>query len=595
MPFPVVLALLAALLFPAATAAAEDGVHWLRLPVANPGDMPSRQVLALGLPDMQVLDAWLEGRDGRVRLAELRRDSPFAARPIAARMLALPIDLAAGERAEIVLRYRAHADTPVQPALMSPERFHETLAQEALVDGMILGLLGTLALLSALHHRATRRPAMLAFTALALAMMAFMAQFQGYLFAHAWPHSGAWNQMAPVILAVVVQATHALFTLSVFDMARAPGIHRAYVVYLGLFPMTLAIYLGTGWYWPGMATAMAYVPLSLAAGIHFARGGAAGAAYYLAGTLAYGLFSNVLFGLGVIGLDGGVSPFVYPRIGYVAEALFFTLALAHQTVALRRQVEEALHQRLAEARLLAHAEAEKNRALMAVQHGRMQLAATGHDLAQPLSSIRFALAALRRQDASAAAAGHIDRVLDYTESLLRGLIDDARRGQANQQWRFEAGDLLSAAWERHHAAAAAKGLDLRIYPARWPVAASEGVVARILDNLIGNAVRYCPSGGGILLGARRRPDGIELQVADTGPGFDARQRDRLLAPFSQSGALGQEREGHGLGLHIVKTLCEHSGYRLTVRSVPGRGSVFGVVLPAADQSGRDRQSLETQV
>lgn len=588
MPFHLLLTVLAALLlFPAAASAAKvpasdgDALHWLRLPVANDGVTPLRQVLALGLPDTEVLDAWLEGHNGRVPLAELRRDSPFAARPIATRILALPIDLAAGEQAEVVLRYRTHANTPVQPELMPVERFQEALALEALADGVILGLLGTLALLSALQFRATRRRAMLVFAVLALAMMAFMAQFQGYLFAYVWPRHGLWNQMVPVILAVLVQATHALFTLSVFDMGRTPGFHRIYVVYLGLLPVTLAIYQETGWYWPGMAMAMAYVPLSLAAGIHFVRRGAPGAGHYLAGTLAYGLFSHVLFGLGVAGLDSGVSPFVFPRIGYVAEALFFTLALAHQTTALRHQIEEALHQRLAEARLLAHAEAEKNRALMAVQHGRMQLAATGHDLAQPLSSIRFALAALRHQDANAAATGHIDRALDYTESLLRSLIDDAKRGQSDQHWRLDAGDLLSAAWDRHQAAAAARGLDLRVRPSSCRVVASEGVVARILDNLIGNALRYCPSGS-ILLGARRRSDGIELQVVDTGPGFDTHLRDRLLAPFSQSGRLAQEQDGHGLGLHIVRTLCETSGYRLTIRSTPGRGSAFGIVLPLAE-------------
>lgn len=555
-------------------------VHWLRLPLANGGTVAGRWLLALGVPDAERLEAYRVGGGHAVTLLSLAPEADFAARPLPERLLAVPVTLAPGERAELFLRYHTHGDTPLSLELLAPERFHKQLAEGNLLNGAVIGLLLALTLFALLQYLAVGQNAYLAYVAMALLMVLFLLQFEGYNFEYLWPGHGAWNQVAPLYLALGIHVAHALFAMALFDMRRRfPRLYRTYLAYLALPVLSLGLYLYAGWAWLILVSTLVYVPLVFGAGVFFLRRGLSFAGFFLAGAMTHALFANVLFGLSVFGLlDFAVNPFVYPKIGYVCEAVFFAMALARQMQVLRRQLEDGLRLHLAEAEQLARVETEKHRALLAVQQQQLQLAAAGHDLSQPLASIRFALAALRAQAGAEAVTRHIDNALDYTESLLRGLVDDAKHRFSARQPALNLDDVLAEAQRRHLAAARSKGLRLRYHPNVYRIDASQLVLARILDNLLGNAVRYTQRGR-ILLGVRRRRDGLEIQVLDTGPGFDTALRRKLLEPFEQSGRLAAERQGHGLGLHIVQALCAQSGYRLNICSTPGRGSTFGVVIP----------------
>tara|TARA_B100000965_G_scaffold363295_2_gene345949 strand:- start:836 stop:1207 length:372 start_codon:yes stop_codon:yes gene_type:complete len=117
---------------------------------------------------------------------------------------------------------------------------------------------------------------------------------------------------------------------------------------------------------------------------------------------------------------------------------------------------------------------------------------------------------------------------------------------------------------------------LRLVPTTARVEASQLVLTRILDNLIGNALRYGRSR--VVAGVRHRPGFLSIEIHDDGPGISPAERDRLLAPFVQGG--GQAgAEGFGLGLHIVQRLSAQSGFGLDIRARPGRGSVFTISIP----------------
>jgi signal transduction histidine kinase len=121
-------------------------------------------------------------------------------------------------------------------------------------------------------------------------------------------------------------------------------------------------------------------------------------------------------------------------------------------------------------------------------------------------------------------------------------------------------------------------LRLVCHDSAWQYPAAPLLLGRILDNLLVNAIRYTPSGS-VLLGVRYRAGARVIEVRDSGPGLAAGQLQRLLQPFQRGE--GQGGDGHGLGLHITRSLCEAAGYTLEVRSTPGRGAVFAVVLPLA--------------
>lgn len=558
--------------------------HWIRLPLKNDGATAGQWLLTLGVPDAEWLEVFQVDAAGSRTLLRLPADAPFTARPLPTRLLAVPISLAAGDSAnsaaDIFLRYRTHANTPLSLELMSSERYFLHLSKANLVNGALVGLLLALTLLALLQYLVTSHQAFLAYSLMALLMIAFVLQFEGYNFGYLWPNQGAWNQYAPILLAAGIQAMQALFAISLFDLRRRhPGLYRLYLIYLTLLPLTLPLFIFAQWTWPALLVGLLYVPLVCGAGIFLIRQGGQVAGFFLAGAVGNALFSNLLFGLSVFSLAGTANPFIYPKIGYLCEAIFFAVALAHQLRTLQRQVEISLRRHLAEAEQLARSEADKHRALLAAQERQLQLAATGHDLSQPLAAIRLGLTALRVSGANEAATRHIDQALDFTEALLQGLVAEAKAELAAQPQNLSLEDLLAQTRERHRAAAQGKGLALHYHPTARRLHGSPLILARILDNLVSNAIRYTPHGR-VLLGVRWRRDGLEIQVRDSGPGIDLARRQQLLAPFAQSGKRSEERHGHGLGLYIVHSLCAQSGYRLLIDARPGRGSTFGIFVPA---------------
>lgn len=124
-----------------------------------------------------------------------------------------------------------------------------------------------------------------------------------------------------------------------------------------------------------------------------------------------------------------------------------------------------------------------------------------------------------------------------------------------------------------------KGLALRARRGRPAWAHSDPVrLGQVVANLVSNAVRHTERGG-VLVGVRRRGDAVVVEVVDTGPGIPAEHRDAIFEEFVQLGAGTRDRrEGLGLGLAIVRRLCERLGHACTVASTPGRGSRSSVTI-----------------
>jgi CheY-like chemotaxis protein/anti-sigma regulatory factor (Ser/Thr protein kinase) len=136
--------------------------------------------------------------------------------------------------------------------------------------------------------------------------------------------------------------------------------------------------------------------------------------------------------------------------------------------------------------------------------------------------------------------------------------------------------------------AAAGGLGLDFVPTRVVVRTDPLLLERILRNLVVNAIRYTDQGR-ILVGCRRRSDGIALQVWDTGRGISSAHLGEIFEEFRQLENPARERgKGLGLGLAIVRRLCELLGHRVGVRSRVGHGSMFEVVAGHGVGAGATR-------
>ncbi|HEY6003858.1 MAG TPA: PAS domain-containing sensor histidine kinase [Anaeromyxobacter sp.] len=144
-------------------------------------------------------------------------------------------------------------------------------------------------------------------------------------------------------------------------------------------------------------------------------------------------------------------------------------------------------------------------------------------------------------------------------------------------------DIVEEAVEEERSQAEVKGLGLRVSAPEGlpPVLTDPRFVRVVVSNLVGNAVKFTEAGGvevsiGAGEGAQR------ISVRDSGPGIPEADQARIFEPFEQRDPVHMKHlPGVGLGLALVREICAALGGRVELRSAPGAGSTFTVVLPLA--------------
>jgi Na+/proline symporter/signal transduction histidine kinase/CheY-like chemotaxis protein len=223
------------------------------------------------------------------------------------------------------------------------------------------------------------------------------------------------------------------------------------------------------------------------------------------------------------------------------------------------------------------------------------LAAASHDLLQPLNAARLYAASLSEGAAASRSAAvvemrklarNVDLSLEAVEEILTTILEISRldAGALKPELHaFSLNDVLEQLRIEFEPMAREKQLELKVIPCSAPVLSDRRLLRRLLRNLVSNAVKYTPAEGRVLVGARRRPAGLRLEVLDTGVGIPQDQQKIIFQEFTRLESAQQTAAGLGLGLSIVERLGRVLDHRVIVRSVPGLGSVFSVDLPVAAQ------------
>lgn len=213
------------------------------------------------------------------------------------------------------------------------------------------------------------------------------------------------------------------------------------------------------------------------------------------------------------------------------------------------------------------------------------LAAVSHDLLQPLNAARLFTASLEERAKSSQIgqlASSISTSLDDVESLLRTLVDisklDAGVVQA-ESTQFPARRLLDNLATEFREVARSQSLDFHYDPADIHIESDSQLLARILRNLLTNAIRYTDQGS-VRLRVREKNDWLNIQVWDTGPGIAKEDKQAIFQEFKRLEGMKQKSDrGLGLGLAIVDKLSRVLNHPIKVTSRLGRGSMFSVSVP----------------
>jgi two-component system osmolarity sensor histidine kinase EnvZ len=211
------------------------------------------------------------------------------------------------------------------------------------------------------------------------------------------------------------------------------------------------------------------------------------------------------------------------------------------------------------------------------------LAGISHDLRTPLARMRLALELLTlspRPDLIERMERDVDEVNDLIGQLLdlaRGLEHEVRRTVELEPWlRERAGKHADAARLAGAAILVTCAPDLEVHVAA-------GLLGRVVDNLLGNALRYAPGPIEIHVQALDDPAAgrIRLSVLDRGPGIPADQMDAVWRPFQRvEGSRSAQTGGYGLGLAVVKQLATSQGWTVGLTARSGGGLIAWVELPA---------------
>ncbi|MGL6399935.1 hybrid sensor histidine kinase/response regulator [Aeromonas veronii] len=216
------------------------------------------------------------------------------------------------------------------------------------------------------------------------------------------------------------------------------------------------------------------------------------------------------------------------------------------------------------------------------------LAAVSHDLTQPLNAAKLFTSSLLEMlpDAGEQAriARHIDDALGATEDLITDLLDISRLEAGKfkaKKLDFALRDLLDNLKAEFGVLAQAGGIHFSVVESKHAVHSDVRLLRRVLQNFLTNAFRYNP-GGRVLLGCRRMGEKIRIEVWDNGPGIPQDKQEAIFDEFSRlDHSRTAKEQGLGLGLAIARGISQVLGHQLTLRSWPGKGSVFAVTLNLA--------------
>ncbi|WP_429439934.1 hybrid sensor histidine kinase/response regulator NahK/ErcS' [Pseudomonas sp. BS3782 TE3695] len=213
------------------------------------------------------------------------------------------------------------------------------------------------------------------------------------------------------------------------------------------------------------------------------------------------------------------------------------------------------------------------------------LAAVSHDLLQPLNAARlFTSALLERREpvANETLVRNVSNSLEDVENLLGTLVDisklDAGVIKADIA-PFALSELLENLAAEYTQVARSEGLELHFIPCSALVRSDIQLLARILRNLLSNAIRYTYSGR-VVLGCRRHHQRLTIEVWDSGMGIAENRLEEIFQEFKRGDVQRPDQDrGLGLGLAIVEKIARILGHRIHVRSWPGKGSMFSVEVP----------------
>jgi signal transduction histidine kinase len=552
--------------------------HWFHAELDPDGTRPARQVLAIGSPELEEVDVWVQRRDGSFRHEALGYHRPYQNRPLGTRLFALPIDTFPGM--QLYFRVRTNNALVVHAELAPADMFTGDETRGNFIHGLYFGILLIVTVLYAILGTRLRDMVMATYAGYVASQLLFHLGTTGYLPVLLSGASPWAVDTLPRLGWLGSAVSLVLMWDRLLDLKHTrPRTHALYLgtlwLHLGLLPMVLlpSLVTRTGLMFVALANYAAILCFALAMGMLFRRWRASGQVTWLIYLIAFAIPS---LGTAInTATNHGALPWnVITGYFYQTAALVHVLVMSYGLALRLRQLQQDK----------TAVERENAIVTQRAQEQRQFVALLSHEFGNPLAAIDRAaqmiqlntsgldakdsrrLALIRNN--AAILAGFVDRFL-MTEAMDNGALVLSRTPYRIRQ-------LLDDTLTQQDPAARAR-IQIR-HCAAGTFEMDATLIGAAVGNLLTNALRYSPPDSMVELSAIRDADGLRMRVADHGPGLGADELAQLGTLYFR-GKTGLGKKGSGLGYHFTRRIIEAHGGTLNATSPVGTGLMVEMFLP----------------
>lgn len=220
------------------------------------------------------------------------------------------------------------------------------------------------------------------------------------------------------------------------------------------------------------------------------------------------------------------------------------------------------------------------------------IATAAHDVRQPVVALSIYVDHLMQVPTDQAVVmPKIARATAAVSRLFDTLFDLSRMDHQQLTVRNEVlkmTEVMEDLRDQYEPVARAKSVDLRMRTVRTELVTDPVLVRRMIGNVVSNAIKFTAPGKKVLISARRRGPTVLVEVWDQGVGIAPAELRKVFLEFYKVAGAAEHAEGFGLGLSIVARLAHVLDTRLSVRSRPGRGTVFRMCIGASKSGASTR-------
>jgi signal transduction histidine kinase/ActR/RegA family two-component response regulator len=578
-----------------------NSAYWLRVDLNYQPQQAHGQkswLLDLAYPPLDRLDLYLPDGQGGYQLASRSGDFwPFSERQIKQSNFLFDLSLQPGQPLRVYLRLASAGSVQAPLTLWAPSAYLEDITSHTYLLGIIYGVMLVMLLYNLFIYLSVRDASYLYYIFYIAAIGLYQATSNGVAAQYLWPDSpGIANAAPPFLLGATAlcgsQFVRSFLQTRTFSHGLDLALKLVMLGGLSLILLTLSI----GYASPlklAPYIALPFLLVCLSAGVTAWRRGLRVARYFLLAWSAF-LFGGLIYTLMVLGYLPNTFLTLYAgQIGAAMEVALLSLALADRINVMKEERNQILQESSRKLEGLNQQLAVSN------QLKDEFLATVSHELRTPMNGVIGSLELMQTLEMNTelaeyqaiAATSARDMLKMISDMLMLTELQAARQHCAHVP--FSLRGLIEHQRTQFAARAQAKGLNFVVeLNQRLPdtLAGDASKLSQCISYLLDNAIKFTREGG-VSLQVEALPSSgsgmqLQIQISDTGVGFDSQVDDKLYQHFFQlDGSLTREYGGLGIGLAICRQLIELLGGTLTHRSKQGQGSQFELRLPLGVPSG----------